>query len=139
MSESKYWWTVRAVQSGIIFMVFFVQFTAGVTQNNVNVLANIQQSVNEYVQKNVSPNFEGPFPKLTKLEKVEIEGNTVKLYFNENLVVQPVRQALVEDLTGRFQSIIQPIMPGSEVKIFAGNRELEKFIPGVFNPCLLYT
>lgn len=122
-----------------VFVLVIVMFTiASITmtpaQQDAETQARIQQAVSEYVQKNVSTNFEGPFPKLTKLEKVEVEGNIVKLYFSEHLVVQPVRQALVEDLIQRFQSVIQPIMPSAEIKIFAGNRELEKYIPGAFNP-----
>lgn len=99
-----------------------------------DVSSRIKQSISEYVAKNVSEDFEGPFPKGTKLQSVTVTDKRVQIYFNDALVYQPVRQSLIDELIARFTPLVSPIVPDAEIHIYAGGRELEQYIPGVYNP-----
>ncbi len=100
----------------------------------IDISGEIQLRINEHVQKNMSEDYEGPFPRRTRLERVEVEDSTVRLHFNQGLISQPVRQALVDDLRTRFTLLIKPLIENAKIEIYAGGRRLEHYIPGLYRP-----
>jgi hypothetical protein len=99
-----------------------------------DIAAEIQRSIGQYVQEHVSKDCEGPLPRRTKLDRVELHDSVVRLYFGEALVHQPVRQALVDDLRSRFTPLVEPTLKGARMEIYARGRRLEDFIPGLYRP-----
>lgn len=112
----------------------FVLTSGAIAEPPIDIRAEIQDRINEYVQKNVSKDAEGPLPRGTRLGRVEVEDSTIRLHFNEPLVSQPVRQALVDDLRTRFALLVKPLIESANVEILVRGRQLEEYIPGLYRP-----
>jgi hypothetical protein len=100
----------------------------------LNIQQEIQNRVSQYVREHMSTNYDGPIPRGTRLQRVEVKDSSVKLYFDQGLSYQPVRQALVDDLRERFGALIAPLVEGAIIEIYVRERRLEDFIPGLYRP-----
>ncbi len=94
----------------------------------------VTNMIRDYLEKNVSRDFEAPIPYGTKLEKVELEGNVVTIHVNSRLVYQPIRIGLIEYLKHEFASLLADAVPDAQIRIFADDREIEEYIPGLHCP-----
>jgi len=110
----------------------FILTSGAIAEAPIDISGEIQLRINEYVQKNMSEDYEGPFPRRTRLDRVEVDDSTVRLHFNQGLVSQPVRQALVDELRTRFTLLLKPLIENAKIEIYAGGRRLEDYIPGLY-------
>jgi hypothetical protein len=107
---------------------------AAIAERPTDIPGEIKTLVGDYVKDNMSKDYEGPFPRGTGLERVQVQNSTVRLYFNQGLVYQEVRQKLVDDLRTRFSQLIKPLIENAKIEIYSSGRRLEEYIPGLYNP-----
>jgi hypothetical protein len=94
--------------------------------------ATLNQALSSFVQQNLKKNYDEIFPPNTKIERVIVSDNTVKILFTREITFYPLRPETIRQLKEMFIPLVEPYVKNPILEFYIRREKLEDYIPPVF-------
>lgn len=95
-------------------------------------IKSLSDQLSEFVAENTANYYDQLFPPRTKIEKVEVSEETVKIVFSGELADYPLRPATVTTIDERLRPVVSKEHPGVSLEFFIGDKSIWEYIPPIY-------
>ena len=92
----------------------------------------LEDAVKKCVTDHTSKSYDELLPPRTKVEKIDVSGKRVNVHLSGQILDYPLRPETPDQIREILKPTINPFIPGADIGLYTGDRELSIFIPPIF-------
>jgi hypothetical protein len=118
--------------TALLIAFLFMPFGATGRESPESIQDALTLSLSGFVKNNLKKNYDELFPPNTKIERVLVTENTVKIFFSREITFYPLRPETITQLKEMFLPLVESQVKNAELEFYIRRENLEDYIPPVF-------